>query len=84
MKVFSLFSFRYLANGMTGLSKDKGLLKKNYEELVNALDLVGFTDEVRIVTVNFDCLCRTVIVTYKIHSFVSVNNYFVLTNRQYT
>lgn len=39
--------FRYLANGTYGIASDKQTSKLRYEELLNALDLVGFTDEVR-------------------------------------
>ncbi|WAQ98013.1 MYO3B-like protein [Mya arenaria] len=37
--------YRYLANGIAGISNDRQMSKKHYEELLNALDLVGFTDE---------------------------------------
>ncbi|XP_060592914.1 myosin-IIIb-like isoform X2 [Ruditapes philippinarum] len=37
--------YRYLACGTAGVSKDKESSKKKYDELLNALDLVGFTDE---------------------------------------
>lgn len=40
------FSFRYLTNGASCLKSDKKVLKENYEDLRNSLDLVGFTDEV--------------------------------------
>ncbi|XP_048250149.1 myosin-IIIb-like isoform X2 [Haliotis rufescens] len=37
--------FRYLSNGAKVLQKKGGILKGRYEELCNAMDLVGFTDE---------------------------------------
>jgi len=40
------FFFRYITNGTSCLKSDKNVLKENYEDLRNSLDLVGFTDEV--------------------------------------
>lgn len=37
--------YRYLTNGASCLKSDKKVLKENYEDLRNSLDLVGFTDE---------------------------------------
>ena len=39
--------YRYLSNSSKKAITNRNELKKNYEELVNAMDLVGFTDEVR-------------------------------------
>ena len=36
---------RYLTNGADCLRAEPTFFKKQYEELVNAMDLVGFTDE---------------------------------------
>lgn len=37
--------FRYLTNGAESLKREPTYFKKQYDELVNAMDLVGFTDE---------------------------------------
>ncbi|KAL3866198.1 hypothetical protein ACJMK2_043520 [Sinanodonta woodiana] len=39
------FKYRYLRNGPGSLKHSKDKLRSNYEELQNAMDLVGFTDE---------------------------------------
>lgn len=39
------FFFRYLTNGADSLKHEPTYFKKQYDELVNAMDLVGFTDE---------------------------------------
>ncbi|OWF47527.1 myosin-IIIa-like isoform X2 [Mizuhopecten yessoensis] len=44
--------FRYLTNGASSLSRDPALMKSRYEELVNAMDMVGFTDEDQMSTFN--------------------------------
>lgn len=36
---------RYLTNGADCLKREPSYFKKQYDELVNAMDLVGFTDE---------------------------------------
>lgn len=39
------YFFRYLTNGADCLKREPSYFKKQYDELVNAMDLVGFTDE---------------------------------------
>ncbi|KAJ8304543.1 hypothetical protein KUTeg_018126 [Tegillarca granosa] len=36
---------KYLSNGASCLKREQRLLKSRYEDLINAMDLVGFTDE---------------------------------------
>ena len=40
------FCYRYLTDGASCLKKVSNMLKTRYEELINAMDMVGFTDEV--------------------------------------
>lgn len=40
-----IFFFRYLTNGADSLKCEPTYFKKQYDELVNAMDLVGFSDE---------------------------------------
>ncbi|XP_069138328.1 myosin-IIIb-like isoform X1 [Argopecten irradians] len=44
--------FRYLTNGGGSVNRDPRLMKTRYEELVNAMDMVGFTDEEQMSTFN--------------------------------
>ena len=37
---------RYLSDGGSSLKKASNMLKTRYEELLNAMDMVGFEDEV--------------------------------------
>ena len=44
--------YRYLSNYSKKASSNRNDLKKMYEELVNSMDLVGFTDEVSCLTID--------------------------------
>ncbi|KAK3097735.1 hypothetical protein FSP39_012604 [Pinctada imbricata] len=43
--LYSAEKHRYLTNGASCLRREPKALKKRYEDLLNAMDLVGFTDE---------------------------------------
>ena len=46
LTIVSFFLPRYLSDGASCLKKASNMLKTRYDELVNAMDMVGFTDEV--------------------------------------
>ena len=41
-----LYHCRYFSDGASCLQTDAKLLKERYDELINAIDMVGFTDDV--------------------------------------